>query len=176
MLPFLPLKLAGEDMTFIAAEPKACPSLTRGTYRYDFGDMARLTPLIKMHTLGHSFMPAPIHAGGLRYHGNAPVLCNLVDAGLVEPRAYFQNECFEAARLFQNTEGFLPAPETSHAIRSAIEVAGKAKPGSSIVFLYSGHGLLDLSSYEAYFQGHLKDYELPQEVIDQALASCPEYE
>jgi tryptophan synthase beta chain len=175
MLPFLPLKLAGEDMTFIAAEPKACPSLTRGTYRYDFGDMARLTPLIKMHTLGHSFMPAPIHAGGLRYHGNAPVLCNLVDAGLVEPRAYFQSECFEAARLFQNTEGFLPAPETSHAIRSAIEVAGKAKSGSSIVFLYSGHGLLDLSSYEAYFQGHLEDYELPQEVIDQALASCPEY-
>lgn len=173
MLPFLPRKLAGEDISFIAAEPKACPSLTRGAYRYDYGDMARLTPLIKMHTLGHSFMPAPIHAGGLRYHGNAPILCNLVDAGVVEPRSYFQNECFEAARLFQNTEGFLPAPETSHAIRSAIEVAEKAKPGSSIVFLYSGHGLLDLASYEAYFQGDLQDYELPQDTIDQALASCP---
>lgn len=175
MLPFLPRKLGGEDITFIAAEPKACPSLTRGAYRYDYGDMARLTPLVKMHTLGHGFMPAPIHAGGLRYHGNAPVLCNLVDAGVVEPRAYFQNECFEAARLFQNTEGFLPAPETSHAIRSAIDVAQKAKPGSSIVFLYSGHGLLDLASYEAYFRGDLQDFELPQETIDQALASCPEY-
>ncbi len=174
MLPFLPRKLAGEDITFIAAEPRACPSLTRGAYRYDYGDMARLTPLIKMHTLGHNFMPAPIHAGGLRYHGNAPIVCNLVDAGVVEPRAYFQNECFEAARLFQNTEGFLPAPETSHAIRSAIDVAEKAKPGSSIVFLYSGHGLLDLASYEAYFQGNLEDYELPQEKIDQSLASCPE--
>ena len=173
MLPFLPRKLAGEDITFIAAEPRACPSLTRGAYRYDYGDMARLTPLIKMHTLGHNFMPAPIHAGGLRYHGNAPIVCNLVDAGVVEPRAYFQNECFEAARLFQNTEGFLPAPETSHAIRSAIDVAEKAKPGSSIVFLYSGHGLLDLASYEAYFQGNLEDYELPQEKIDQSLASCP---
>ncbi|MFO7803428.1 MAG: TrpB-like pyridoxal phosphate-dependent enzyme [Desulfovermiculus sp.] len=175
MLPFLPRKLGGEDISFIAAEPKACPSLTRGAYRYDYGDMARLTPLIKMHTLGHGFMPAPIHAGGLRYHGNAPVLCNLVDAGIVEPRAYFQNECFEAARLFQNTEGFLPAPETSHAIRSAIDVAQKAKPGSSVVFLYSGHGLLDLASYEAYFRGDLQDFELPQETIDQALASCPEY-
>jgi tryptophan synthase beta chain len=113
VLPFLPRKLAGEKITFVAAEPRACPTLTRGAFRYDYGDVARLTPLLKMHTLGHGFMPAPIHAGGLRYHGDAPIVCNLAAAGLVDARAYYQNECFEAARLFLSTEGFLPAPETS---------------------------------------------------------------
>ena len=104
----------------MAVEPKACPTLTRGEYRYDYGDMARLTPLVKMHTLGHDFMPAPIHAGGLRYHGDAPILCNIVEEGLCDPVAYFQTECFEAAKLFMQTEGFLPAPETSHAIKGAL--------------------------------------------------------
>jgi len=174
MLPFLPKKLAGEKITFVAAEPKACPTLTRGPYRYDYGDMARLTPLLKMHTLGHSFMPAPIHAGGLRYHGDAPILCNLVAEGLVEPRAYYQTECFEAAQIFLGSEGFLPAPETSHAIRATIEVAKEAEPGSTILFLYSGHGLLDLAAYDAFLAGGLSDYELPQQCIDEALKEVPQ--
>jgi tryptophan synthase beta chain len=173
VLPFLPRKLAGENITFVAAEPKACPTLTRGSFRYDYGDMARLTPLMKMHTLGHAFMPAPIHAGGLRYHGDAPIVCNLMAEGLVDARAYYQGECFEAAQLFLKTEGFLPAPETSHAIRSAIQVAKEAKPGSCVVFLYSGHGMLDLASYDAYLRGDLSNYELPQDCIDQALMMCP---
>ena len=173
ILPFLPRKLSGEDITFVAAEPRACPTLTRGAYRYDYGDMARLTPLMKMHTLGHAFMPAPIHAGGLRYHGDAPIVCNLMAEGLIDARAYYQKDCFEAAMLFLKTEGFLPAPETSHAILSAIDVARSAKPGSCVVFLYSGHGLLDLGSYDAYLRGDLTNFELPQEDIDQALSLCP---
>jgi len=176
VLPFLPRKLKGENITFVAAEPKACPTLTRGSFRYDYGDMARLTPLMKMHTLGHAFMPAPIHAGGLRYHGEAPIVSNLMEEGLVDARAYYQKDCFEAALLFLRTEGFLPAPETSHAIASAIEVAKSAKPGSCVVFLYSGHGLLDLASYDAYMRGDLTNYELPQDQIDQALMMCPTVE
>ena len=173
MLPFLTRKLQGENITFVAAEPKACPTLTRGSFRYDYGDMAKLTPLMMMHTLGHSFMPAPIHAGGLRYHGDAPIVSNLVAEGLVDARAYYQKECFEAALLFLKTEGFLPAPETSHAILSAIDVAKNAKPGSCVVFLYSGHGMLDLGSYDAYLRGDLTNFELPQEDIDSALSLCP---
>ncbi len=174
ILPFLPERLAGEDIKFIAAEPKACPTLTRGSYRYDYGDMARLTPLIKMHTLGHSFMPPPIHAGGLRYHGDAPILCNLVKEGLVDARAYFQTECFEAARLFLQTEGFLPAPETSHAIKCAIEVAKEASADENVVFLYSGHGMLDLASYDKFLTGEMTNFELPQKDIDEALKDCPD--
>ncbi len=174
VLPFLPRKLAGENITFVAAEPRACPTLTRGSYRYDYGDMARLTPLLKMHTLGHAFMPAPIHAGGLRYHGEAPIVSNLMEQGLLDARAYYQGDCFEAAMLFLKTEGFLPAPETSHAIASAIDVAKTAKPGSCVVFLYSGHGMLDLASYDAYLRGDLTNYELPQDQIDQALMMCPD--
>lgn len=174
VLPFLPRKLNGEKIRMIAIEPKACPTLTKGKFMYDYGDVARLTPLMKMHTLGHSFMPAPIHAGGLRYHGDAPIICNLVKEGLVEAQAYFQKECFEAAQLFLQTEGFLPAPETSHAIKGAIEVAKKAEPGSSVIFLYSGHGLLDLSSYQAFNQGELVNYELPDALIDAAVKDCPD--
>lgn len=173
VLPFLPRKLAGENIRFIAVEPKACPTLTRGQFRYDYGDVAKLTPLLKMHTLGHAFMPAPIHAGGLRYHGDAPIVCNLHAEGLVDARAYYQNECFEAAKLFLSTEGYLPAPETSHAIKAAIDLAKTAKPGSVIAFLYSGHGLLDLASYDAFLKGELTNFELPQEDIDSALKDCP---
>jgi tryptophan synthase beta chain len=176
VLPFLPRKLAGEKITFVAAEPKACPTLTRGQFRYDYGDVARLTPLLKMHTLGHGYMPAPIHAGGLRYHGDAPIVCNLAAEGLVDARAYYQNDCFEAARLFQATEGFLPAPETSHAIKAAIEVAQQAEPGQVVVFLFSGHGLLDLASYDAYMQGNLVDFEHSEDDIRESLKSCPEIE
>ena len=173
VLPFLPRKLAGENIRMIAIEPKACPTLTKGKFLYDYGDVAGLTPLMKMHTLGHAFMPAPIHAGGLRYHGDAPIVCNLVKEGLIEAEAYFQKECFEAAQLFLQTEGFLPAPETSHAIKGAIEVAKKAEPGSSVIFLYSGHGLLDLSSYQAFNQDELVNYELPDALIDAAVKDCP---
>ncbi len=136
--------------------------------------MAKLTPLLKMHTLGHAFMPAPIHAGGLRYHGGAPIVCNLVNEGLAEATAYFQTECFEAAKLFLRTEGFLPAPETSHAIKAAIETARQAKPGENVVFLYSGHGLLDLASYDAFLQGKLTDFAYPEAHIVEALKACPD--
>ncbi len=173
VLPFVPAKLAGQSMRFLAVEPQACPTLTRGQYRYDYGDVARLTPLLKMHTLGHNFFPPPIHAGGLRYHGESPILSHLARLGLVEARAYYQTEVFEAAKLFLNTEGFLPAPETSHAIRAAIDVAREAEPGTVIVFLYSGHGLLDLGAYDHYLRGELKDEEFTQEQLQTAMQSCP---
>ena len=174
VLPFLPRKLAGENIRFVAVEPKACPTLTKGQFRYDYGDVAQLTPLLKMHTLGHAFMPAPIHAGGLRYHGGAPIICNMVNEGLVDATAYYQTECFEAAKLFLRTEGFLPAPETSHAIKAAIETAKTARPDENVIFLYSGHGLLDLASYDAFLQGKLSDFAFPDAQLAEALKSCPD--
>lgn len=174
ILPFLPEKLAGARMRFLGIEPQACPTLTRGDYRYDYGDVARLTPLIKMHTLGHGFLPAPIHAGGLRYHGDAPLLCNLVHDKLAEARACYQSEVFEAGQLFLRTEGFLPAPETCHAIKGAIDVAKEAEPGQVVVFLYSGHGLLDLGSYDAYLRGDLQDFAYSDADIAKALRDCPD--
>lgn len=174
MLPFVPAKAAGQQIRFLAVEPEACPTLTRGEYRYDFGDVACSTPLLKMYTLGHRFFPPPIHAGGLRYHGDAPILCHLVNHKLVEARAYHQSEAFEAARLFLNTEGFLPAPETSHAIKGVVDEARDAPEGKVIVFLYSGHGLLDLSAYDAYLQGQLDDYAYPDEKIQESLRACPQ--
>ncbi len=173
VVPFLPDKLAGKKIRFLGAEPEACPTLTRGQYRYDFGDVACLTPLLKMHTLGHGFYPPPIHAGGLRYHGDAPIVCSLVNDGLAEAKAYYQTDVFEAARLFLASEGFLPAPETAHAIQATIEEARDAEPGKVIVFLYSGHGLLDLGAYETYLQGGLTNYAYPDEAIRKALECCP---
>lgn len=173
ILPFVPRKMAGESIRFLGIEPQACPTLTRGEFRYDYGDVARQTPLLKMHTLGHNYFPPPIHAGGLRYHGDAPILCHLVDQGLVEARAYYQTQVFEAARLFLQTEGFLPAPETSHAIRAAIDEAKNAAPGTVIVFLYSGHGLLDLAAYDNYLRGELQDEAFSREQIAEALQACP---
>jgi tryptophan synthase beta chain len=175
-LPFLPRKLAGEKIRFIAVEPTACPSLTRGPYKYDFGDTAGTGPVVKMFTLGHSFVPPPIHAGGLRYHGDAPILCHLLKLGLIEARAYHQKEVFDAALLFTQTEGFLPAPETAHATKAVIEEAKKAKPGTVIVFNHSGHGYFDLGAYDTYFRGKLEDYAYPQEKIEEALKSLPEVE
>jgi tryptophan synthase beta chain len=174
ILPFVPAKLAGQNMKFLAVEPHACPTLTRGQYRYDYGDVARLTPLLKMHTLGHKFFPPPIHAGGLRYHGESPILSHLAKLGIVEAKAYYQTEVFEAAKLFLNTEGFLPAPETSHAIRAAIDAAREAEPGTVIVFLYSGHGFLDLGAYENYLRGELKNEEYTEEQLQSAMQSCPD--
>ena len=173
MLPFVPDKLAGSKVRFVGVEPEACPTLTRGEYRYDYGDVACLTPLMKMHTLGHGFYPPPIHAGGLRYHGDAPILCNLVNDKICEARAFYQKEVFEAGHVFLKSEGFLPAPETTHAIRGAIEEARDAPEGKVIVFLYSGHGMLDLSAYDAYLSGKLENYAYPDAEIAEALKSCP---
>ncbi len=177
--PFLRHKIAGQDIRFVAVEPKACPSLTRGMYRYDFGDTSMLTPLLKMHTLGHSFVPAGIHAGGLRYHGMAPMVSFAAKLGLIEAIALHQKECFEAARLFAATEGIIPAPETSHAIRAAIIEALKCKETGEekcILFNLSGHGICDLGAYERYLAGELEDFELPQEQIERALAELPTVE
>ena len=173
ILPFVPDKLNGKKIRMVGVEPQACPTLTRGEFRYDFGDVACMTPLLKMHTLGHGFYPPPIHAGGLRYHGDAPVLCNLVAEGIAEAKAYYQNEVFEAARLFMQTEGFLPAPETAHAVKAAMDEATGAEPGKVIVFLYSGHGMLDLAAYDNYLRGNLQDYAYPDEAIRTPWPSCP---
>lgn len=176
--PFVPDKLKGADLRFVAVEPTACPTLTKGAYTYDFGDTAGLTPLILMYTLGHSFVPSGIHAGGLRYHGDAPLLCQLVHEKVIEARAYAQNPVFKAARLFAETEGIIPAPETAHAIRAAVDEAlvcketGRAK---CIVFNFSGHGHFDLAAYDAFLEGQLKDIELnPDEMIKKALANLPQ--
>ena len=150
ILPFLPDKLSGLDVEFIAAEPKACPSLTEGEFRYDYGDTSGLTPLLKMYTLGKDFIPPKIHAGGLRYHGSAPIIARMVKEGLVKAEAYEQDETFKWARIFSKIEGIVPAPESAHAIASAVNHALKAKEEGKekvIVFTLSGHGLFDLSAY-----------------------------
>ncbi len=178
--PFVKEKIDGErDIQIIATEPTACPTMTRGIYHYDFGDTAELTPLLKMHTLGHKFIPAPIHAGGLRYHGAAPQMCLLVSQGIVEPRALHQKEVFEAAITWSRTEGHLPAPETAHGIRAAIDEAVKCRETGEekcILIGYSGHGHFDLAAYDQYLSGNMVDYELPQEKIDAAVADLPEVE
>ncbi len=160
--PFLADKLRGdrENLEVIAVEPQACPTLTKGEYRYDFGDTVGLTPLIKMYTLGHDFVPPPIHAGGLRYHGDAPLVCKLYDLGYISAVAYRQTEVFEAALTFARTEGIVPAPESSHAIRKAIDEALRCKETGEekvILFNLSGHGYFDLSAYDKYLRGKLED-------------------
>ena len=172
--PFMADKIAGADITIIPTEPSSCPKMTRGPFAYDFGDTAGMTPLLPMFTLGHTFVPPPIHAGGLRYHGMAPLVCQSVIEGLAEPRAIHQIECYEAAVLFARTEGIIPAPETSHAIAAAIQEANKAKEEGKekvIVFNLSGHGLMDLVGYEKYFTGRLEDYPLPEELLSRSLAA-----
>ncbi len=174
--PFIPEKVAGKKLRIVAAEPAACPTLTRGVYAYDFGDTAGMTPIMKMHTLGHTFMPAGIHAGGLRYHGMAPMVSALLDQGLIEATAVKQRAAFESAVLFARTEGILPAPEPSHAIRVTIEEALKAKEAGeprTILFNLCGHGHFDLVAYDKYLQGDLPDYEHPQSEIEAALAGLP---
>ena len=176
--PFMADKLSGarQGTRFIAAEPAACPTLTRGIYAYDFGDTAGVGPVVQMHTLGHNFVPDPIHAGGLRYHGDAPSLCVLVRRGLMEARAYAQNECFAEAVRFARSEGFLPAPEPSHALRAVAEEAAAAREaGDSRVILFGmcGHGHFDMSAYEAFLAGRLEDLELPQPRIDEAVKELP---
>lgn len=156
--PFLRDKINGADIHFIAVEPESCPTLTRGKMDYDFGDSKGLTPLLRMYSLGHNFMPPPIHAGGLRYHGASPLVSALVENNLVEARSLPQNEVFGGALQFARSEGIIPAPESSHAVQMAILEALKAKEeglGKTIVFNLSGHGLLDMSAYSAYLQGNI---------------------
>ncbi len=176
--PFLRPVLRGESkMRFVAAEPTACPTLTRGAYHYDYGDTAGLTPLMAMFTLGHDFVPPPVHAGGLRYHGDAPMLCALVKAGVVEARAYRQNETFAAAVRFARSEGIIPAPEPAHAIRAVIEEAEAAREANEervILFGLCGHGHFDLSAYDAYLAGELEDPEFSEADMDSALADLPQ--
>jgi tryptophan synthase beta chain len=176
--PFLREKLRGDrDVRFLAAEPAACPTLTRGVYSYDYGDTAGLTPLMPMYTLGHDFVPPPVHAGGLRYHGDSPVVSALVKAGLVEARAYRQNETFEAAVRFARSEGIIPAPEPAHAIRAVIDEAAAAdEAGEERVILFNlcGHGNFDLAAYDAYLAGTLEDPEFSEADMDAALARLPE--
>ena len=175
--PFLRHKIQGRNLRFVACEPHCCPSMSRGQYRYDFGDTTKLTPLIKMFTLGHSFMPPGIHAGGLRYHGMSPIVSLAAKLGIVEPVAYHQLECFQAAQMFSATEGIIPAPETAHAIRAAIVEAERCREtgeANCIVFNLSGHGICDLGAYDRYFAGELQDFELPQEQIEHALAELPD--
>ena len=176
-LPFVPDKLKdGLQIRFVAVEPTSCPTLTKGLYAYDFGDTVGLTPLLKMFTLGHNFVPPKIHAGGLRYHGDAPILCLLAKNKVVEAVAYPQNAVFEAAVTFARTEGIIPAPETAHAIKAVIDEALRCKEEgreSCIVFNFSGHGHFDMSAYDQYFSGSLEDYALPQEEIERALKELP---
>jgi len=175
--PFMREKIvSGKKTRFIAAEPAACPSLTKGEYRYDFGDTAGLTPLTKMYTLGHTFIPEGIHAGGLRYHGMANLVCELYDQGFMEARAYHQNACFDAALQFARNEGIVPAPESSHAIRAAIDEALDAKRAGEkrvILFNLSGHGYFDMTAYDAYLGGKLEDFAYPEERVKEAMLSVP---
>src|ERR671914_409224 len=176
--PFLRRVLRGEAKTrFVAAEPAACPTLTRGSYRYDFGDTVGLTPLMPMYTLGHDFVPPPVHAGGLRYHGDSPIVCGLVKHGLVEARAYKQNETFAAAVRFARSEAILPAPEPAHAIRAVIDEAEDAREAGEervILFNLCGHGHFDMSAYDAYLAGKLEDPEFSEADMQAALERLPE--
>jgi tryptophan synthase beta chain len=179
--PFAADKMSGKTkkLRIIAVEPSACPSLTKGKYAYDFGDTVGLTPLVKMHTLGHNFVPAPLHAGGLRYHGMAPLVCKLYDEGVIEAVSAPQLSTFQAALQFARSEGIIPAPESAHAIRVAIDEALRCKKAGkrqTIVFNLSGHGHFDLGAYEAYLAGKLQDYEYPSAKIAEALRGLPSVE
>jgi tryptophan synthase beta chain len=173
-LPFARDKIHGKQVSIVAAEPTSCPTMTRGPFAYDFGDTAQTTPLLAMHTLGHGFVPAPIHAGGLRYHGMAPILSHLVNEKLIEARALDQIETFTAGINWARTEGFIPAPETNHVIAAVVQEAQRAKEEGKekiILFNWSGHGIVDLAAYDAFLSGRLKKYELPEEDLQKALKS-----
>jgi tryptophan synthase beta chain len=177
VMPFVRDKIVeGEDTRIIAVEPEACPSVTRGPYAYDWGDTAKTGPVVKMHTLGHGFVPPPIHAGGLRYHGMAPIVCHLYQLGIIEAVAVHQNPVFAAAVSFANAEGIIPAPEPAHAIKVAMDEALKCKETGEkkvIAFNLSGHGHFDMKAYDDYFSGTLPDYEYPEEKIKEALKELP---
>jgi tryptophan synthase beta chain len=170
--PFVNDKIHGEEIEIIPVEPTSCPTMTRAPFAYDHGDTAKMTPLLPMHSLGHDFIPPPIHAGGLRYHGMAPLVSQGIVEGLLTPRAFHQLECYEAAITFARTEGIICAPETSHAIAAVIQEAKKAKEEGKekvILFNMSGHGLMDLTGYQSYLAGKLEDYPLPDEEMQKSL-------
>ncbi len=174
--PFIPDKLAGKKVRLLGVEPAACPTLTRGVFAYDFGDVAGFTPLLKMLTLGHDFTPAGIHAGGLRYHGESPLVSQLYEDGLIEATSVMQRGVFEAAMLFAQSEGIVPAPESSHAIRAAVDEAIRAKEegvATTIVFNLSGHGQLDLAAYDNYLSGEMIDYAPTDDEIQASLKTLP---
>lgn len=175
--PFIGKKIReGGDLRVIAVEPAACPTLTKGTYAYDFGDTAHLTPLVKMHTLGSAFVPAGIHAGGLRYHGMSPIVSHLYDLGLIEAKSHHQTGCFEAGVMFARNEGIVPAPETTHAVRQAIDEALKCKEdgtSKTILFNLSGHGHFDMQAYTDFFGGKLEDLAHDKGDLERALAELP---
>ena len=169
--PYVLDKINGEQIDILGCEPAACPTMTRGHFHYDFGDSIGMTPLLPMHTLGHTFMPPSIHAGGLRYHGMAPLVSEILREGLMRAEAFDQVDCFKAALLFARCEGIVPAPESSHAIRGAINEALKAKEEGkekSILFLLSGHGHFDMSAYDAYLSNNLVEFDLPESEIERA--------
>jgi tryptophan synthase beta chain len=175
-LPFIPDKLNGRELRIICVEPEACPTVTRGPYAYDYGDVAGLTPLLKMYTLGHTFVPPPVHAGGLRYHGMAPIVSHLKNLGIIEAVALHQTPVFEAAVRFARAEGIVPAPEPAHAIKVVIDEALACRESGekrTILLALSGHGHFDLAAYEAYLEGKLEDYAYPQEKVVEALAQLP---
>jgi len=176
--PFVCDKINGAKIDIIPVEPESCPTLTKAPFAYDHGDTAKMTPLLAMHSLGHGFVPPPIHAGGLRYHGMAPLVSQAAVEGLIRPRAYHQLRCYEAAVMWARVEGFISAPETSHAIAAVIDEANRAKEEGKekvILFNWSGHGLMDLSGYDAYFQGKLKDYSLSPEELARGMAEIKDY-
>ena len=174
--PFMQDRLAGKRVQFVAAEPAACPSLTKGVFAYDFGDTAKLAPVAKMYTLGHGFMPAGIHAGGLRYHGMAPLVSALYDQGFIDGVALAQTAVFAAAVQFARLEGIVVAPESAHAVKAAVDAALKCKEtgeAKTILFNLSGHGNFDMAAYDDYFSGKLEDYEYPEAKVREALADLP---
>ena len=178
-LPWIRDKFSGKkpDMRVICVEPQACPTLTKGPYAWDFGDIAGLAPIVKMYTLGHGFIPPPVHAGGLRYHGMAPIICHLYKLGLVEAKAVPQLATFEAGVTFARTEGIITAPEPCHDLRVAIDEALRCKESGeskTILIAHSGHGHFDLSAYDAYLSGKLQDYDYPEDKVKEALAQLPE--
>ncbi|MFC2138397.1 TrpB-like pyridoxal phosphate-dependent enzyme [Bacteroidota bacterium] len=176
--PFVYDKINGADIEIIPVEPASCPTLTRAPYVYDNGDTAMMVPLVAMHSLGHNFVPPPIHAGGLRYHGMSPLVSKATVDGLLNPRAIHQLECYEAGILFAKTEGIISAPETTHAVAAVIQEAKKAKEEGKekvILFNFSGHGLMDLTGYDKYLNGELSDYSLPEDVIKENLEALKGY-
>ena len=178
-LPWIRDKINGKkrDMRIICVEPQACPTLTKGVYAWDYGDIAGLAPIVLMYTLGHGFIPSPIHAGGLRYHGMSPIICHLYKLGLVEAQAVHQIPTFEAGVKFARTEGIITAPEPCHDLRVAIDEALKCREAGeskTILIAHSGHGHFDLAAYDAYLSGKLEDYEYPEEKVKEALASLPQ--
>jgi tryptophan synthase beta chain len=176
--PFVCDKIHGKKVKIVGAEPSSCPTMTKGPFAYDFGDLAQKTPLLPMYTLGHDYVPAPIHAGGLRYHGMAPIVSHLVHEKFIEPRAYDQLKTFDAGVKWARSEGFIPAPETNHVLAAVVDEAMRAKEEGKekvILFNWTGHGLVDLAAYDAYLSGKLLAYELPDHEIARALKAIKNF-